>query len=107
MNNRTKAIIASAAVGAVAATVAFACFIKKHVVIAKVQLFAPNGQDEKTVEDLLPQEQVDATDAAYGDNNNKCRDEQPGDPKTSCKNEQGDEMFTAAQEVHTKNKKEV
>lgn len=54
MTNRTKAIIAGATVGAIAATVALTCFIKKHVVIAKVHMFDPSEQDEDKIDELIP-----------------------------------------------------
>lgn len=54
MTNRTKVIIAGAAVGAIAATVALAHFVKKHVVVAKVHLFDPNVQDEEKIDEMIP-----------------------------------------------------
>lgn len=58
MTNRTKAIIAGAAVGAIAATVALTCFVKKHVVIAKVHMFDPNEQDEEKIDELIPKHEA-------------------------------------------------
>lgn len=54
MTNCTKAIIAGVTVGAIAATVALTCFIKKHVVIAKVHMFDPSEQDEEKIDELIP-----------------------------------------------------
>ena len=54
MTNRPKAIIAGAVVGA--ATVAIACFMKKHFAVAKVHLFDIDAQTgkEKEIEALIP-----------------------------------------------------
>lgn len=64
MTNRTKAIIAGAVVGAAAATVAIGCYLKKHVVVAKVHLFDVNDQADKEseIEHLIPTAKQEATE---------------------------------------------
>lgn len=79
MTNRTKAIIAGAAVGAIATTVAIVCFVKKHVVIAKVHLFDPAEQDEAKIEDLIPKPEGD-----------KCNCEEHACVSCSCNKVQGE-----------------
>lgn len=69
MTNRTKAIIAGAAVGAIAATVALTCFIKKHVVIAKVHVFDPSEQDEEKIDELIPKHET-----PKGDHEHNCEE---------------------------------
>ena len=62
MTNRTKAIIAGATVGAITATVALACFIKKHVVIAKVHIFDLSEQDEEKIDEMIPKNETPKSD---------------------------------------------